>query len=175
MVSNKTLLNVHNSLRKIFGCSESNPFTGKTFLLLGDLLQLPPVKAQQVFAPLSSLFGAMCNLWINFLMCELTEVMRQQSGKEFITLLNSLYIGNLSDDHARMLQSRQISIETLSNDVNVLFAENDPKDQHNCAKLETLQYQDVEIPSIDKVPSEIADDILSSVGNRPLNQTGNLA
>ena len=72
-------------------------------------------------------------------MCELTVVMRQQGGKEFLTLLNSLRIGNLSDDHARMLQSRQISIETLSNDVNVLSAESDPKDQHNCAKLETLQ------------------------------------
>ena len=85
---------------------------------LGDLLQLPPVKAQQVFAPLSSLFGAMCNLWTNFLMCELTEVMRQQGDKDFITF-NSLHIGNLSNDHARMLQSRQISNETLSNDVNI--------------------------------------------------------
>ena len=136
MVSNKTLLNVHKKLCEIFGCSEANPFVGKMVLLLG-----------QVFASLSSLFGAMCNLWTNF-MCELTEVMRQQGDKEFITL-NSMRIGNLSDDHARMLESRQISIETLSNDVNVLFAENDPKDQYNCAKLEKLQEQAVEIPSID--------------------------
>ena len=109
----------------------------------------------------------MCNLWTKFLMCELTEVMRQQGDKEFIILLNSLCIGNLSDDHARMLQSCQISIETLSNGVNVLFAENDPKDQYNCAKLETLQEHVVEIPSIDKVPSEITKDILSSIANRP--------
>ena len=46
----------------------------------------------------------MCNLPTNFLLCVLTEVMRQQCDKEFITLLNSLHIGNLSDDHARMLQ-----------------------------------------------------------------------
>ena len=128
MVSNKTLFNVHKRFCETFGRSEANPFAGKTVLLLGDLLQLPPVKAQRVFAPLSSLFVAMCNLWTNFLMCELTEVMRQQGDKEFITLLNSQRIGNLSDDHARMPQSRQISIETLSNDVNVLFAENDRKD-----------------------------------------------
>ena len=110
-----------------------------------------------------------------FLMCELTEVMRQPGDKELIKLLNSLRIGDLSDDHAKMLQSCQISIETLSNDVNVLFAENDSKDQYNCAKSETLQEQVVEIPSTDKVPSEITDDILSSIANRPLNQTGNLA
>ena len=74
-----------------------------------------------------------------------------------------------------MLQSRQISIEILSNDVNVLSAENDPKDQYNSAKLETLQEQVVEIHSIDKVPSEITQDIVSSIANRPLNQTDNLA
>lgn len=66
-----------------------------------------------------------------------------------------------------MLQSRQISIEILSNDVNVLSAENDPKDQYNSAKLETLQEQVVEIHSIDKVPSEITQDIVSSIANRP--------
>ena len=65
--------------------------------------------------------------------------MSQRGYKEFITLSNSLRIGNLSDDHARLLQSRQISITTLSNDVNVIFAENDPQDQYNCTKLETLQ------------------------------------
>ena len=63
----------------------------------------------------------MCNLWTDFLMCEMTEVMRQQDDKELISLLNSLRFGNLSDGHARMLQSRQISIETLSNDVNVFL------------------------------------------------------
>ena len=66
-----------------------------------------------------------------------------------------------------MLQSRQISIEILSYDVNVLSAENDPKDQYNSAKLETLQEQVVEIHSIDKVPSEITQDIVSSIANRP--------
>ena len=66
--------------------------------------------------------------------------MSQRGYKEFITLSNSLRIGNLCQiDHARLLQSRQISITTLSNDVNVIFAENDPQDQYNCTKLETLQ------------------------------------
>ena len=55
MVSNKTLLNVHKRLCEIFGCTEANFFAGTTVLLLGDLLQLPPVKAQQVFEPLNSL------------------------------------------------------------------------------------------------------------------------
>ena len=57
MESNKILLNEHKRLCEIFGCSKANPFAAKTVLLLEDLLQLPPVKAQQVFAPLRSLFG----------------------------------------------------------------------------------------------------------------------
>ena len=44
MVSNKTLFNVHKRLCEIFGCSEANPFAGKTVLPLGDFLQLPLVK-----------------------------------------------------------------------------------------------------------------------------------
>ena len=41
-------------------------------------------------------------------------------------------------------------------------------------KIETLQEQAVEIPSIVKAPSKITDGILSSIANRSLNQTGNL-
>ena len=108
-------------------------------------------------------------------MSELSEVMYQQGDKESIKLVNSMHIGNLSDYHDRMLQSHQIFIESLSNDGNVLFSENDPNDQYNCAKLETSQEQVVEIPSIYKVRSEITDEILSSIANRSLNQTGNLA
>ena len=81
-------------------------------------------------------------------MSELSEVMYQQGDKESIKLVNSMHIGNLSDYHDRMLQSHQIFIESLSNDGNVLFSENDPNDQYNCAKLETSQEQVVEIPSI---------------------------
>ena len=55
---------------------------------------------------LKSLFGTLYNLSINFLVCELAELMHQQRDKEYITLLNSLDIGNLSDDRTRMLQLR---------------------------------------------------------------------
>ena len=55
---------------------------------------------------LKSLFGTLYNLSTNFLVCELVELMHQQRDKEYITLLNSLDIGNLSDDRTRMLQLR---------------------------------------------------------------------
>ena len=36
-------------------------------------------------------------------MCELTDAKRQQVDMEFITSLNSLRVGNFSDDHARIV------------------------------------------------------------------------
>ena len=66
MVSNKMLLNIHKRLREIFECIEANIFVGKTGFILRDLLQLLPIKSQQVFAPLGSLFGNVCNPWSIF-------------------------------------------------------------------------------------------------------------
>lgn len=45
--------------------------------------------------------------------------MWQQVGNEFITLLNSLYTGNVSN--VKLLESREISIEKLGNGDNVLL------------------------------------------------------
>ena len=49
--------------------------------------------------------------------------MRQDGDNEFITLLNSVRIDNISDVDVKLLQSREVSIENLGNDVNVLFPE----------------------------------------------------
>ena len=49
MVSNICLLHIHKRLCEIFGCSESQPFANLSILLVGDLLQLPPIKARQIF------------------------------------------------------------------------------------------------------------------------------
>ena len=73
----------------------------------------------------------MCNPWTNFLMCDLTEIMCKQGDKEFITLLNSLRIGNFLMIMPECCNSLNFFIKTLINDVNALFAENDPKDQYN--------------------------------------------
>ena len=63
--------------------------------------------------------------------------MWQQVGNEFITLLNSLYTGNVSN--VKLLESREISIEKLGNGDNVLFEENYLKNPYNFTKLKTLQ------------------------------------
>ena len=77
MVSNIRLLQIHKRVCEIFGCSEAIPFAGKTVILVGNLFQLPPVRASFVFSQYDSVFGSIFQLWDLFKMCELTEVMRQ--------------------------------------------------------------------------------------------------
>ena len=55
MVSNMTLLHVHLRLTDIFGCQHGNKnwFGSQNVIVFGDLLQLPPVKGDEVFKDLS--------------------------------------------------------------------------------------------------------------------------
>ena len=43
MVSNIGLFHMHKSLYEIFGCPESQPFADLSIIIVGNLLQLPPV------------------------------------------------------------------------------------------------------------------------------------
>ena len=62
MFSNICLLHIHKRLCEIFGCSESQPFATLSILVVGDLLQLPPIKAPQIFEPYNNGFGDFFNL-----------------------------------------------------------------------------------------------------------------
>ena len=62
MVSNIRLLQIHKRLCEIFGCSESQPFANLSIPVVGDLLQLPPIKAPQIFEPDNNGFGDFFNL-----------------------------------------------------------------------------------------------------------------
>ena len=57
MVSNICLLHIHKRLCEIFGCSKSQPFANLSILVVGDLLQLPPIKAPQIFDSYNNGFG----------------------------------------------------------------------------------------------------------------------
>ena len=83
MVSNIRLLHIHKRLCEIFGFSESQPFRNLSILVVGDLLQLPPIKTPQIFESYNNGFGDFSNLWSLFVMAELTEV----SGKKGMKIL----------------------------------------------------------------------------------------
>ena len=47
-------------------------------IFISNLLQLPPIKAPQMYIPYNNAFGDLFNLWSLFVIAELTEVVRQK-------------------------------------------------------------------------------------------------
>ena len=158
MMFNKMLLNVHKKLCEIFRLS--CPATTSK-ITIG-------------FCTIRFFIRENVQSWVGSIF-QLTEFMRKQGDNEFITLLNSIRIGTYQMTISNCSNYCEVSIEILGNDVNVLFAENDPKVQYSCMKLVNLQPQFVEIFTIVKVLSRVTADILSKITKRHLCKKRNLA
>ena len=123
MVISKLLLNVHQRLVEIFGCSTDIPFAGISVIACGDFCQLPSIQQR----PLN-----ISHCWRLFKIAELTEVMRQRGDQELITLLNNIRTGNIRENDKKILKSKFIekSDHNYCNDVFHIW-ENDPVEKHN--------------------------------------------
>ena len=176
MVSNITLTHIHQRLFEIFGCNLNKPFAKKTVLVVGDLLQLPPVKAQYVFIPPPGPFANLFSLWSLFKMCELTEVMRQSGDAEFINLLNNVRIGKPTEADFQLLKSRYANIESIDQNTTLLFAENSIKHDYNHLQLQKLScLPSVEIEAIDEYPENISSGLKNNFQQLSQDKTAGLA
>jgi hypothetical protein len=91
-------------------------FGGLSIVFFADLLQLPPVKGNQPFIPVTFLeakqrLGAVASLdiWQSFKYDELTINMRQRSDNNYADLLSSVRVGSISDQQYSLLTERLIS------------------------------------------------------------------
>ena len=114
MVSSLTLLYMHLRLCEVFNSSEL--FGGISIVVFADLLQLPAVKGNSVFMPVSCLEAkqrigciAPINLWQSFQYDELTINMRQSSDLRYAELLSSVRIGQVSCTDVDLLKERLIA------------------------------------------------------------------
>ena len=114
MVSSLTLLYMHLRLTEILNSSE--PFGGLSVLFFADLLQLPAVKGNSVFVPLSSWEAkqrigcvAPLSLWQSFEYDELTINIRQSSDLRYGQLLSSVRIGQMGTADVNLLKGRLIA------------------------------------------------------------------
>uniref|UniRef100_A0A2A4JST8 ATP-dependent DNA helicase n=1 Tax=Heliothis virescens TaxID=7102 RepID=A0A2A4JST8_HELVI len=104
MVSYENLGIIHLRLQEFK--NNNKLFGGVNILLFGDIMQLPPVKGQWWFMQ-PPRFSAEINLWQLFSFCELTINMRQRNDTEFIDLLNSLRVGELTTAQQELLCERR--------------------------------------------------------------------
>ena len=78
MVANTTLLHIHQRLKEIFNTPNSELFARISFIAVGDLYQLPPIRRRAVFENYKNDTFNLCHPWNAFKMIELTEIMRQK-------------------------------------------------------------------------------------------------
>jgi ATP-dependent DNA helicase PIF1 len=114
MVSSLTLLYMHLRLTEIMCCDDV--FGGISVVFFADFLQLPPVKGNQPFIPVTFLeakqrLGAVAslNLWLSFTYEELIINMRQKGDCDYADLLSRIRIGKITDSDLTLLKSRMIA------------------------------------------------------------------
>ena len=181
MVPSKLLFHIHQRLLEIFGCLSNAPFAGKSVLVCGDLYQLPPVRAKPIFMfdGFSTLFQGVLSmdLWRNFKIAELTEVMRQKDDLVFINLLNKVRVGNIDNDVESLLKTRFISKSDPSypNEALHIFAENSPAKVHNETMLKNLGSPLISIHAEDVIPKNCRNADVIQARNRSQSESGGLA
>ncbi|KAG2192949.1 hypothetical protein INT47_004688 [Mucor saturninus] len=108
MVGNIMFSWIDKRLRDIF--DGSLPFGGKSVIVLGDFFQLPPVMSSPLFStslpkdPYLAAFGS--NLWKDFKIHKLTQIMRQRDDLRFAIALNNMAIGEMTPNGIQLFQSR---------------------------------------------------------------------
>ena len=146
---------VHQRLNKIFGVSTYLSFSGLPVLVCGDLYQLPPVKGAPIYSSTDNIKGYVSlELWNNFKVVELTEVMRQRGDLEFISFLNKIRVGIVDYEGEKILLSRFIAKDNLTYLKHALrmIAVNKPSVDYNKLILNEILGEVISINAIDEVP-----------------------
>ena len=77
MVSNTTLLHIHQRLKDIFATSNDQIFAGLSILAVGDLYQLGPIRRKPVFEEYKNNVFNLCHPWSVFKLIELTKMTKR--------------------------------------------------------------------------------------------------
>ena len=118
MLSADMLYIIHLRLCEVFQCDPKRDwFANKSIILVGDLLQLPPVKACYVFAePLNDNFATfheVSPLWGTFEAYVLRHNHRQADEKDWANSLNNFRVGEVSKEDEAVLKSRITSEQSV--------------------------------------------------------------
>ena len=158
MVSNRTLLHVHQRLKDIFATPSDQIFAGLSILVLGDLYQLPPIRTKPVFEEYKNNIYNLYHPWSVFQMIELTENMRQKDDRPFTDLLNRFRTASQTEDDIRIIQSRvcpSIDQSDYPSQALHIFAENALVNEHNNTHLEQLNTPLYRLKAVDQYPQNV--------------------
>ena len=143
---------------------------------MGDFLQLPPVRAQPVYAEYNDSWQNLVSLRNLFEIAELTEVIQQRGDGNFINLLNHLKVAELSDSDVSVLRSKFIKPnDKYPQDALHILAENAPAHMHNITMLSSIENQLYKIEAKDHVPKNISSTKIENILKCNQSEMGGLA
>ena len=145
LVSSDNLYNLHKRLQEIFASEDI--FGGRSVLLVGDILQLPPIRAPAIFlAPkrfdsLVIFESEDLNLWEK---CEsvLLETNFRQGAGQWLEMLNRFRIGEATEEDIKILESRPSSLlseEEYNNASHICYTNKETNGHNNDMLNKALQ------------------------------------
>ena len=175
-VANTTLLHIHQRLKEIFNITNSELFARISFIAVGDLYQLPPIRRRAVFDNYKNDTFNLCHPWNAFKMIELTEIMRQKDDKPFTEILNRFRTGTQTEADIQCIQSRSIthSDSNYPHDALHIWAENKPVDEYNATRLNQIPAQQYTLTAVDQYPQHVSKQEFDRVLARSRSETGGL-
>ena len=139
MVLSMLLYQFNQRLNEIFEYSDQLPFAGMSVIVCGNFYLLPPVRALPVYSSTASIKGLLTlDLWHKFKMTELTEVIRQRDGYQFINILNKIREGQIDEGVELTLKSRFFNKLSYLKNAAHIFDENKPVERHNEIQLDKI-------------------------------------
>jgi hypothetical protein len=154
MLDSDMLYKIHRRLVDIFQCRD--PFGGMSVILVGDLLQLPPIYGNHVFKPPMKenfkIFHDACPLWPLFEAIVLQHNHRQGEESKWADTLNNIRVGIFNEADKALLDSRIVDPATVPDDCCHIFYTNFEVHQHNMRMLDDLDTPEHRIPAIIKTP-----------------------
>ena len=142
LVSSDMFYKLDMKLREIFKERKKTPFGGIGIILVGDLLQIPPVTGVYIFMePRNNIYNVsyhLNNLWQFFKPWILTYNHRQGEGCKWANVLNRFREGIITDEDLDLLRSRETEDSHLDFDAMHLCYKNLETQDHNDKMLSKL-------------------------------------
>ena len=156
LVSADTIYTIHMRLKEVFNTLLMDRFANLNVILVGDLLQIPPVQGTFCFkTPLNLKFEAnkdTLDLWNSFEPMILKHNHRQGDEKEWAEVLNEFRIGVISEKGETLLKERQTTQEFLEEDtLHIFYLNRDVKDL-NEKMLNSIQSKLYTIEAVQRYP-----------------------
>jgi hypothetical protein len=137
LLDSDMLYRIHRRLCEVF--QSNDDFAGKSVILVGDLMQLPPVNGSYVFKPPKNnafkVFHDVCPLWEKFEAIVLQHNHRQGEENKWAESLNRIRDGIITEEDRILLKSRLVTKENQPMDCCHVFYTNEEVMKHNMVML----------------------------------------